>query len=105
MRIVDLIDKKSVKLNLTSNEKLKVVDELVDLVDKSGNLSDKDEYKNAILDREELSTTAIGEGVAIPHAKNKSVKNKKVYQRRKQLCWTLLCWQFLQAAAGLYSCA
>ena len=52
MRIVDLIDKKSVKLNLTSNEKLKVVDELVDLVDKSGNLSDKDEYKNAILDRE-----------------------------------------------------
>ena len=74
MRIVDLIDKKSVKLNLTSNEKLKVVDELVDLVDKSGNLSDKDEYKNAILDREELSTTAIGEGVAIPHAKNKSVK-------------------------------
>ena len=42
MRIVDLIDKKAVKLNLTSNEKLKVVDELVDLVDKSGNLSDKD---------------------------------------------------------------
>ena len=37
MRIVELNDKKSVILNLTSNEKLNVVDELVELVDKSGN--------------------------------------------------------------------
>ncbi|WP_455540137.1 PTS fructose transporter subunit IIABC [Terrisporobacter sp.] len=74
MRIVDLIDKKSVKLNLDSDKKSNVVDELVDLVNNSGNLNDKEEYKNAILDREELSTTAIGEGVAIPHAKNKAVK-------------------------------
>ena len=73
MRIVDLIDKNSIKLNLVSTNKLDVVDELVDLVYKSGNLNNKDEYKKAILAREELSTTAIGEGVAIPHAKNKSV--------------------------------
>ena len=74
MRIIDLIDKKSVELNLNSDKKLNVVDELVDLVNNSGNLNDKEEYKEAILAREELSTTAIGEGVAIPHAKNKSVK-------------------------------
>ena len=41
MRIVDLIDKKSVKLNLTSNEKLKVVDELVDLREKMCDLKRK----------------------------------------------------------------
>lgn len=75
MRIIDLISKDSVKLNLVSKDKLNVIDELVDLVDNSGNLNDSDEYKEAILAREELSTTAIGEGVAIPHAKNKSVKD------------------------------
>lgn len=74
MRIIDLISKDSVKLNLVSQDKSNVIDELVDLVDNSGNLNDSDEYKEAILAREELSTTAIGEGVAIPHAKNKSVK-------------------------------
>ena len=73
MRIIDLIDKKSVKLNLSSKDKQSVVNELVELVNNSGNLNDKNGYKEAILAREELSTTAIGEGVAIPHAKNKSV--------------------------------
>ena len=73
MRIIDLINKNSVKLNLQSTDKLSAVDELVDLVNNSGNLNNKNEYKQAILAREELSTTAIGEGVAIPHAKNKAV--------------------------------
>ena len=73
MRIVDLINKNSVKLDLNTKSKLDVVDELVDLVNDSGNLNDKNEYKKAILAREKLGTTAIGEGVAIPHAKNKSV--------------------------------
>ena len=73
MRIIDLINKNSVKLNLVSKDKSNVVDELVDLVNNSGNLNNKKEYKEAILAREDLSTTAIGEGVAIPHAKNKAV--------------------------------
>jgi len=73
MRIIDLINKNSVKLNLVSKNKSSVVDELVDLVNNSGNLNNKEEYKEAILAREELSTTAIGGGVAIPHAKNKAV--------------------------------
>ena len=47
---------------------------MVDLVDASGNLNNKAEYKEAILAREELSTTAVGEGIAIPHAKTKAVK-------------------------------
>lgn len=73
MRIIDLINKNSVKLSLVSKDKLSIVDELVELVDNSGNLKDKNIYKEAILAREELSTTAIGEGVAIPHAKDKAV--------------------------------
>ena len=69
MRITDLLSKESIKLNLSSKTKPEVIDEMVDLVNASGNLNNKDEYKEAILAREELSTTAVGEGIAIPHAK------------------------------------
>lgn len=75
MRIIDLIDKKSININLSSNTKEHVIDELVDLVDDSGNLNNKEEYKKAILTREESSSTGIGEGIAIPHAKTNAVKN------------------------------
>ena len=47
MRITDLLDKKSVTLNLLASTKSKAIDELVDLVQKSGNLNDKEEYKKA----------------------------------------------------------
>ncbi len=74
MIITDLLSKESIKLNLSSKTKPEVIDEMVDLVNASGNLNNKDEYKEAILAREELSTTAVGEGIAIPHAKTKAVK-------------------------------
>ena len=73
--IVDLINKNSVNLNLVSKDKESVIDELVDLINNSGNLNNKNVYRQEILNREELSTTAIEGGVAIPHAKSKSVKN------------------------------
>lgn len=74
MKIIDLLDKKSINLNLKSNSKSSVIDELIDLVDASGNLIDKKEYKQEILAREEKGSTGIGEGIAIPHAKTKAVK-------------------------------
>ena len=74
MRIIDLLDKKSINLNLKSTDKTSVINELVDLVDTSGNLNNKNEYKQEILARESKSTTGIGEGIAIPHAKTKAVK-------------------------------
>ena len=74
MRITDLIDKKSINLNLKSTNKSDVINELVELMNHSGNLKNKEEYKKAILAREELSTTGIGEGIAIPHAKTAAVK-------------------------------
>lgn len=43
-------------------------------MDKTGNLNNKEEYKKAILAREELSTTGIGDGIAIPHGKTSAVK-------------------------------
>lgn len=74
MRITDLLSKQSISLDLKAQNKMAAIDELVDLVNASGNLSDKEEYKKGIIAREEQSTTGIGEGIAIPHAKTKAVK-------------------------------
>ncbi|MBQ8993144.1 MAG: PTS sugar transporter subunit IIA, partial [Turicibacter sp.] len=74
MRITDLLSKQSISLNLKANNKMTAIDELVDLVNASGNLTDKEAYKKGIIAREEQSTTGIGEGIAIPHAKTKAVK-------------------------------
>ena len=75
MRITDLLKKQGIALNVKVSSKDEAIDKLVNLMDASGNLNDKKEYKNKVLERESLSTTGIGDGIAIPHAKTKAVKN------------------------------
>ncbi len=74
MRIVDLLNRESVMLDAAPKSKAEAIDILVDLQVKGGNIADKDEYKKGILAREEQGSTAVGEGIAIPHTKNKGVK-------------------------------
>ncbi len=74
MRIVDLINKESVMLGAAPKSKAEAINMLVELQAKSGNIADKEEYKKGIIAREEQGSTAVGEGIAIPHAKNKGVK-------------------------------
>ena len=74
MRIVDLLHEQGIDLNFNPKNKSEAIDMLVDLMDKTGNLNDKQGYKEAILAREDLSTTGIGDGIAIPHGKTKAVK-------------------------------
>lgn len=74
MNVQDLLAASRVKFNLTSNTKMDVINELVDILDKDGKLSDKDKYREAVLLRENEFSTGIGMGIAIPHAKDNSVK-------------------------------
>ena len=74
MKIIDLLKREGISLNPDVKDKSGAIDFLVDLMDKSGRLSDKEEYKKGVLEREAQGTTGIGEGVAIPHSKNKAVK-------------------------------
>jgi PTS system fructose-specific IIC component len=74
MKIIDLLHKQGINLNFNPSTKEQCINELVDLMNKTGNLNNKEEYKKAILAREELSTTGIGEGIAIPHGKTSAVK-------------------------------
>lgn len=73
MRIVDLLQPQRISLQETAADKAAVIDLLVDLQDKSGALSDKAAYKEAILAREAQTSTAIEAGIAVPHAKSSAV--------------------------------
>ena len=74
MRITELLTKDTIQLHVSSHSKNGVIDELVSVLDQSGKLQDRNEFKKAILNREAQSTTGIGEGIAIPHAKTSAVK-------------------------------
>ncbi|PQD96631.1 PTS fructose transporter subunit IIABC [Pradoshia eiseniae] len=74
MKITDLLKKETIVLHLSSSNKQEVIEELVNKLDTAGRLSDREGYKQAIIEREQQSTTGIGEGIAIPHAKSGAVK-------------------------------
>jgi fructose PTS system EIIBC or EIIC component len=78
MRITELLREETIALNLQAESKSAVIDELVSVLDKSGNLQDASEFKKAIHARESQSTTGIGEGIAIPHAKTTAVKSPAI---------------------------
>lgn len=74
MKIIDLLKKDAIELNTSVASKSDAIDKLVALHEKAGNLLDVNAYKDAILARETQGSTAIGEGIAVPHAKSESVK-------------------------------
>ncbi|MDM5318008.1 fructose-specific PTS transporter subunit EIIC [Fictibacillus sp. b24] len=84
MKITDLLTKSTILLSLEAQSKEAVIDELIEKLDSAGKLNDKDEYKKAILARESQSTTGIGEGIAIPHAKTNAVKEPAIAFGRSQ---------------------
>ena len=69
MRITDLLDKQSISLNGAPKDKKEALDQVVDLMAKSGKINDVEAYRQGVYAREEESTTGIGEGIAIPHGK------------------------------------
>lgn len=73
MRIVDLLDEKSIRLDAAFFSKEATLDAAVELMAASGKLNDKDTYRAGVYAREEEGTTGIGEGIAIPHCKSKAV--------------------------------
>lgn len=74
MRITNLLKSNAIELNVSLATKDEAIDRLIALHEKAGNLTDAAKYKEDILKRESLSTTAIGEGIAVPHAKSAAVK-------------------------------
>lgn len=78
MKITEILTKETIHLNLSGSTKSEAIDQLVEVLDRAGKLEDAKVFKAGILKREEQSTTGIGEGIAIPHAKTKAVKTASI---------------------------
>ena len=75
MKFSDFVSRKSIRASLTSSDKESVITELVDSLLNAGDIkdSDRDDIIKAIMKREELGSTGIGRGIAVPHTKHPSV--------------------------------
>lgn len=75
MKFSDFVSSKSICASLTSTDKESVITELVDSLMSSGDIkeSDRDDIIKAIMKREELGSTGIGRGIAVPHTKHPTV--------------------------------
>lgn len=71
--ISSLIDKRSIDLNCTAKDKKEALKKAIDLMCASGVINNRSAYEAAVLEREKISTTGVGDGIAIPHAKSKAV--------------------------------
>lgn len=78
MKITKLLTSDTILLSMTSTQKINAIEELVNVLDEAGKITDKVAFKDAILKRESQSTTGIGDGIAIPHAKTAVVKEPAI---------------------------
>lgn len=78
LKITELLTKETIAMDLSASDKNGVIDELVNQLDSAGKLSDIAQFKEAIHNRESQSTTGIGEGIAIPHAKVAAVTSPAI---------------------------
>lgn len=74
MRITELLDRRSICLDGAPMSKGEALDQVVDLMAKSGKIRDVEVYRKEVYHREEESTTGIGAGIAIPHGKCDAVE-------------------------------
>ena len=74
MKITDLLKPEGIKVGAKASSQMDAIDQLVALQNASGNINDPKKYKEGILARESEFSTAVGDGIAIPHAKTAAVK-------------------------------
>ncbi len=73
MRVTELLTPERVALHIDAKSKEDVLQKLIDLQMKSGAIKDREEYRAALLRREGEGSTAVGMGIAVPHAKSAAV--------------------------------
>ncbi|WP_291259058.1 PTS fructose transporter subunit EIIC [Fusobacterium sp.] len=78
MNFRNLIDENLIILDSDCKTKIEVINKLVDLLDASGVLENRDEFFKVVMERETKSPTGLEEGLAIPHGKSTTVKNAKI---------------------------
>lgn len=78
MKIQDLLRKDVMLLDLQATEKKAVIEEMIQILVDHGYVTDFETFKEGILAREALTSTGLGDGIAMPHSKNTAVKEATV---------------------------
>ena len=73
MKITEFLDKQGIKIGLSTTEKEDILKELVDVLSHVKDVGDKKSIVRALVERENLGSTGIGQGIAIPHGKTDRV--------------------------------
>lgn len=73
MRLSDILDIGSIRIPLRGRNKTEIIEEMVDILVESGKVTDREGVLVALLEREKLMSTGVGDGVAIPHARSDGV--------------------------------
>lgn len=74
MKITEFLDKRGIKVGMEAVEKEDALKELVDTLSEVADIGDKKSIVRALIERENLGSTGIGQGIAIPHGKTDRVK-------------------------------
>ncbi len=75
MLLANLMKEDLIIMDLHSREKMLVIREMIDRLKQAGEIANWIDCLNVISEREQLKTTGIGEGIAIPHARTNAVKS------------------------------
>ncbi len=73
MMVTDILGVDSIELQMKAESKDEVINKMIALAAKSGKISNIDEAKKEILNREAIMSTGVGKGIALPHAKTNAV--------------------------------
>lgn len=75
MKISEILSEKVIATGLEATDKYDAIDKMIELACASGNMINKDNVKQCVLDREKLVSTGVGKGFAIPHGKTDDIKD------------------------------
>lgn len=84
MKIQDLLQSNAMILSLSATDKAGAISEMVQKLVDTGYVTDFEQFKAGILAREALTSTGLGEGIAMPHSKNTAVKEAVVLFAKKE---------------------
>lgn len=82
MDVSSVLTEGLIDLNLISDSKIDVINQVATMLEKEGSLTDKEKFVQDVLKREEEITTGVGRGIAIPHGKSQGVKETRVVLTR-----------------------
>ncbi len=74
MGFIDLLDKNLIRVPVKATKKIELIEELIQVLDKNGALKDREKALNDVLKREQMGSTGLEKGIAVPHSKTDAVE-------------------------------